>query len=298
MELTQLRYFCAVVQHGSITAAAEALYVSQPALSKTIIHLERELGHPLFDRIGRRIHLNPRGRAFYERVKDALDLIDNAQSELIDLEETITGEVNLLVLAASSWMADLIVRFKRRYPAIRIHMHQQTRYDLRHSEQYDFCISATPMNYASLAVLPLLTEEIVLVASARHPLAGRESIDLAEAAEYDFVAYSRGPSLRELMDSLCYMAGFTPRIVLEGDSVETLLASIGAEIGVSLLPLRTFRNPADTGLAVVHLHQPAAQRTVNLTWSPDKYMPKACRLFRDFCQSYFEHRENDTVPHS
>lgn len=290
MDLLQLRYFCAVARMDSITAAADYLHISQPSLSKTIISLEKELGSPLFDRIGRHIYLSTRGKAFYDKVKDALDLIDGARNELADSDGNPTGEINLLILAASSMMPDLIVRFTRLYPSIHIRLHQQVRHDLRYSEEYDLCISATPMDYSHMETSALLTEEIVLVVPRNHPLARRESVDLAEAATCDFIAYSRGPSLRVLMDSLCYLAGFTPRIVFEGDSVSIMIAMIETQAGVTLLPKYTFHMPPENQLTAVHIHTPVAQRTVNLSWRADKYLSRACVLFKEFCFAYF--REN------
>jgi LysR family transcriptional regulator, transcription activator of glutamate synthase operon len=297
MDLLQLRYFCTVARFGSITQAADLLHVSQPSLSKTIMNLENGLGMPLFDRIGRRIYLSARGKAFYDRVKDGLDLIDDAQNKLADSCGSPTGEINLLILAASSMMPELIVKFAKRYPSIHFKLHHQVRHDLRYSEEYDFCVSATPMDYSHMETVELLTEEIVLVVTKDHPLATRREIDLTEAATCNFVTYSRGPSLRMLMDSLCYMAGFTPHIVFEGDSVSTLQAMIAIEAGVALLPLYTFRNPPGNQLVALHIRKPISQRTVNLSWRADKYMSKACELFKNFCCMYFQDYINTSPDH-
>jgi DNA-binding transcriptional LysR family regulator len=287
MELLQLKYFRMVAKTENITNAAENLNISQPSLSKTIINLESELGVPLFDRIGRHIYLNTRGKLFYEKISSALDTIDSAKNIINESAADPDGEVNLLILAASRVVPELIKAFLLKYPQIRIRLHQQIHHDLRYSEEYDFSISATPMDYSQLEILPLLNEEIVLAVPISHPLAKKRLINLREAACYDFVTYSPGPSIRVLFDSLCYMAGFTPKIRCESDGVNTLLSLISGGFGLALLPRDTLLGFDTEKVIPVSIDDPAANRTINLSWRKEKYMSKACTFFKQHCISYF-----------
>ncbi|GHU88124.1 LysR family transcriptional regulator [Spirochaetia bacterium] len=294
MELLQLRHFRTVAKMENITNAAESLNISQPSLSKTIINLELELGASLFDRLGRHIYLNTRGKLFYEKICDALDILDGAKNLIDESTESSQGEVSLLILAASRIMPELIKDFMKKYPQIRLNLHQQTHYDLRYSEEYDFSISATPMDYSRLETIPLLTEEIVLGVASSHPLAGRGSIDLREAADCDFVTFSQGPSLRVLSDSLCYMAGFTPKIRCECDGVSALFTLISEGLGVALLPVETLVKGFKWDIVSLPLKNLPAKRTINLSWRSEKYMSKACTLFKQSCVSFF--REHVSRP--
>jgi DNA-binding transcriptional LysR family regulator len=287
MELLQLRHFRTVAKMENITAAAESLNISQPSLSKTIINLELELGASLFDRIGRHIYLNTRGKLFYEKACDALDILDGAKNLIDESNESPRGEGNLLILAASWIMPEMIKDFMRKDPQIRINLHQQSHYDLRYSEEYDFSISATPMDYSQLETIPLHTEEIVLAVASSHPLADKGSIDLREAADCEFITYSRGPTLRVLSDSLCYMAGFTPKIRCECDSVNAMFTLVSGGLGVALLPVDTLVKGSKRDIVPVPLNNPMAKRTINLAWRSEKYMSKACTLFKQSCVSFF-----------
>ena len=287
MELLQLRYFCTVAQLESITNAAQSLNISQPSLSKTIINLEREVGVPLFDRLGRHIYLNARGKQFYEKVRDSLDLIDSAQNELLNTSLEPSGDIKLFILAASSLIPSMLAGFVSAYPQIRINLYQQISYDLRYSDEYDFSISATPMDYTNLEVYPLLTEEIVLAVPISHPLAGKDELHLSDAADCNFIAFSRGPSLRTLTDSLCYMAGFAPRIIFESDGINTLFTMIEAGAGVSLLPAGTHRKIDEQKIKLIRIREPYASRTVNLAWRREKYMTNAGMLFKQHCIDFF-----------
>ena len=100
-------------------------------------------------------------------------------------------------------------------------------------------ISATPGNYEGLVNITLLEEDIVIAAHHNHPIAQKDSVRLLEAAPYQFVTYSSGPSIRELTDSLCLQAGFRPNIILESDSPNTFKSFIQSQMGIALLPYQT-----------------------------------------------------------
>ena len=104
MELLQLRYFCTVAHYQSVTRAAAELMISQPALSKTIRNLEREVGVPLFERRGKYIQLNRMGELFYSQVRHALNTLDDGVSKLSDMSDAPSGEVHLLVQGASNFL--------------------------------------------------------------------------------------------------------------------------------------------------------------------------------------------------
>ena len=104
MELLQLRYFCVVAKHQNMTKAAAELMISQPALSKTIASLEKELGTPLFVRRNRSIFLNRAGEILYQKIDQSINLIDDTVSEIRELSNEPFGNVRLLVLSASSYM--------------------------------------------------------------------------------------------------------------------------------------------------------------------------------------------------
>jgi DNA-binding transcriptional LysR family regulator len=292
MELLQLRYFCTVAKLESITRTAETLHVSQPSISKTIINLETELGAPLFDRIGRRITLNSRGKIFYEKILDALYTIDNAYNHIDELTSNPYGKINLLILAAAKFAPDLVGGFLRKYPRIRVNLRQWYHYNLQYSGEFDFSISATPMDYSHHEFVPLLTEEIVLAVSSTHPLAGMKVIDLKIAEPYEFIVISPGPSIRTLTDSLCYLAGFAPKIRCECDNMDTLISMIADGHCVALMARDTLFNYYSAGLTALSLRNSGAKRTVNLAWRRDKCFSRACSLFKDYCITYFRNGFN------
>ena len=313
MELLQLRYFCVVAKHQNMTKAAAELMISQPALSKTIASLEKELGTPLFVRRNRSIFLNRAGEILYQKIDQSINLIDDTVSEIRELSNEPFGNVRLLVLSASSYMPGFYIAFHQRYPFIKLQLSNYIRYEHMFMYDCDFCITAdagfTPL--AGNCVVPILTERFVLAVQKQHPLAGRGSIHLKEAAPYPFVASNR----REDLEFYCLKAGFRPNIIAECDNgttydiwAESCLQAIEfrpniiAEcdngttyeaflrggVGISVIPEITLGSVLPEDIVCIPLTYPVIERTISLTYDSRRRMSNAGQLFLQFCMEYFQ----------
>ena len=286
MELLQLRYFCVVAKHQNMTKAAAELMISQPALSKTIASLEKELGTPLFVRRNRSIFLNRAGEILYQKIDQSINLIDDTVSEIRELSNEPFGNVRLLVLSASSYMPGFYIAFHQRYPFIKLQLSNYIRYEHMFMYDCDFCITAdagfTPL--AGNCVVPILTERFVLAVQKQHPLAGRESIHLKEAAPYPFVASNR----REDLEFYCLKAGFRPNIIAECDNGTTYEAFLRGGVGISVVPEITLGSVLPEDIVCIPLTYPVIERTISLTYDSRRRMSNAGQLFLQFCMEYFQ----------
>ena len=286
MELLQLRYFCVVAKHQNMTKAAAELMISQPALSKTIASLEKELGTPLFVRRNRSIFLNRAGEILYQKIDQSINLIDDTVSEIRELSNEPFGNVRLLVLSASSYMPGFYIAFHQRYPFIKLQLSNYIRYEHMFMYDCDFCITAdagfTPL--AGNCVVPILTERFVLAVNKQHPLAGRGSIHLKEAAPYPFVASNR----REDLEFYCLKAGFRPNIIAECDNGTTYEAFLRGGVGISVVPEITLGSVLPEDIVCIPLTYPVIERTISLTYDSRRRMSNAGQLFLQFCMEYFQ----------
>ena len=286
MELLQLRYFCVVAKHQNMTKAAAELMISQPALSKTIASLEKELGTPLFVRRNRSIFLNRAGEILYQKIDQSINLIDDTVSEIRELSNEPFGNVRLLVLSASSYMPGFYIAFHQRYPFIKLQLSNYIRYEHMFMYDCDFCITAdagfTPL--AGNCVVPILTERFVLAVQKQHPLAGRGSIHLQEAAPYPFVASNR----REDLEFYCLKAGFRPNIIAECDNGTTYEAFLRGGVGISVVPEITLGSVLPEDIVCIPLTYPVIERTISLTYDSRRRMSNAGQLFLQFCMEYFQ----------
>ncbi|MFI9724151.1 LysR family transcriptional regulator [Streptomyces sp. NPDC052396] len=283
MDLLSLRYFQAVARHQHISRAAEELRVAQPSVSRTIIRLEAELGVPLFDRQGRRIRLNEHGAAFLRRVERALAELDDARREMTDTAGDGPGRV---AVAAETLfqLARVLAAFRVHRPGVKVRLFQAPVDSMRRhlrSAEVDFALASQPLTGSELCSLELVREEVLLAVPPGHPLAGRESVTVAELAGEEFVSTRPGHWQRALLERLFAREGLTPRVVCEGDEAGATPELIGAGLGIGLIPAIARRARGEHGpTAWLRLDAPDCHRTLTLVWRQDAYLSPAARDFR------------------
>ena len=242
MELHQLRYVLAVAEAGSITRAAEALHLAQPSLSTQIRKLERELGTPLFERLGRRVRLTNAGEAFVEHARRALGELDDARRGVEAVRGLRAGRVRLGVLPSvgARLLPAVLARFARRHPDVEIALREQNVSGdfeaLVHGGTLDAAVIRMPHHREGLHAAILVDESMLALLPPGHALADRESLALAELASEPFVGMTPGSGLRDLLDATCTAAGFTPRVIIETTQLGTVHGMVAAGVGVSVLP--------------------------------------------------------------
>ncbi|MFC3996949.1 LysR family transcriptional regulator [Nocardiopsis sediminis] len=167
MTLQQMHYFVAAVRHGSLSAAAEALYISQPSLSEQIRRLERELGAPVFIRTNRRLRLTEAGRALLPHAEQALTLFENARSSVREIQALEGGLASFgtFSTAFQFFLADVIEEFRRRYPAVRLRflgLNSQEVADAVREGDLEAGLVQLPIDDRELDVRPpVMTHEVV-----------------------------------------------------------------------------------------------------------------------------------------
>lgn len=182
MDLTQLQYFMAVAKLGSMTRAAQELYVAQPTLSQSIARLEESLGIALFDRRQGKLVLNEAGRCFRAYVSQAFAALDGGVLELNEYKEK---QANWIKLASSviDIFRDIILNYYELHPEIRIDhtlCSDQDILELLTSNKVDYVITPKPIADARIDCFPLFTEEVFAVVGGSHPLVSRKTVSLEE----------------------------------------------------------------------------------------------------------------------
>ncbi|HET7634614.1 MAG TPA: LysR family transcriptional regulator [Burkholderiales bacterium] len=248
MDFRRLRYFIAVAEELSFSAAARRLHVSQPPLSMQIRAMEEELDVTLFDRTKRRIALTESGRVFLAEARAALDRLERAKG-LARLAKQ--GEVGTLRLAftGSVPMADpfprLVHAFRTRCPAASIHFaHRSTGQQLQSLAALDIDVGfmrPSPLFEppSNLVVHDLWHDRLKIVVPKEHRLARkRRAVSMEALSEESFILFPRrlACGLHDYVMALCNGAGFVPRVVQEAGEGATILGLVAAGVGVSVLP--------------------------------------------------------------
>jgi len=248
MELYQLRYLIAVAETENFTRAAEKLFVTQPTLSQQIINLEKELGHKLFHRLGRKAVLTEAGTIFIDRARRILFEADNAAKELQDdpsLERRI--HIGAIPTVAPYLLPPLIALCREKHPNLQINVREDFRPQLVRGVlegELDLAITAHPVKNKQVAVDSLMTEPLLLVVGRDHPLAQRKAIYPSDLADETFVILGSSSSLTEQVQNFCGDHKIQPRIGFRCAQVATVKSLVAIGSGISILP-RVTRAKAD-----------------------------------------------------
>jgi DNA-binding transcriptional LysR family regulator len=152
--------------------------------------------------------------------------------------------------------------------------------------EVDFCLSSPPVWGEEMECQIVCTDPIYVAVPAGHRLAGRQSVSLIELKDEWFAGVKKGYGIRDLVDSVCQSAGFTPQYVYEGDEPARLVALVEAGIGLAFIP-GTAKNAQDN-IVLIPVGDQGLVREIALLWLKSRYISQAGRIFRDVVIEYFD----------
>lgn len=291
MDIHALTHFKKTAELQHMTRAAEELHVAQPALSRTITQLEKELNVSLFDRVGKNIVLSQYGEILLKHTNRILQEMEDIRAELQDAREESTHTVTLSMYAASKLLPGLVISFKEQYPAIRLKIIQEN-INKELPNGCDLTIYASMHPSDTNSSVTLIEEEIFLALPETNPLAKEPSLHLSQVADEEFIGLQKDKSLRTITDAYCQIAGFEPTVIFESDNPDTVRGLIQAGIGISFIPAITWAGTNSFNQMLVPISFPVCRRYINLSWRENAYLSRSAILFRDFVQEYFKKLEN------
>jgi LysR family hydrogen peroxide-inducible transcriptional activator len=290
MELSQLRYAVAIADTGNFTRAAERSNITQPSLSQQILNLEREIGHKLFHRLGRRAVLTEAGAVFLERARRILFEIENASKELSDhpsLDRRIT--VGAIPTVAPYLLVPLVARCRRDHPNLTIHVREDFRSDLVRAVvdgDLDLAIVSQPVKDHRVSAEPLMTEPLLLIVGKNHSFASRSEISVADLAEETFVTMGDSSTLAGQIRNFFGDNNFAPRIGYRCSQVATLKAFVAMGAGISILP-QVDRLPEDRDtLTYLRLAGTAPSRELVIIRHLQRYQSRGAEQFLAILRDY------------
>ena len=288
MEFHQLRYACAVADTGSFSRAAERCQIAQPSLSQQILKLEEDLGARLFDRLGRSIRLTDAGRAFMPHARSMLDTMDAARSSVTVNQTDVRGRVAIGVIPtiAPYLIPAYAADFMEQFPEAKMRLIEETTPVLvagLRDLSIDLALLALPLRHKDLEVLALRTEPIYAALPQGHPRAGAESLSLKDLRGEPFVMLRDGHCFRDLSVAACNSAKITPNIAFESGQFSSVLAMVGAGVGISMVPEMAIDR--DATCCYVRLRDARARRTIVLARLRGRSLNRVQKAFADAISS-------------
>ncbi|MBU1361081.1 MAG: LysR family transcriptional regulator [Gammaproteobacteria bacterium] len=244
MDLRQLRQFVAVAEERSFRRAAERLHVSQPPLSVAVQRLEATVGVALLDRTRHHVRLTVAGEAF---LREARRTLMHAQLSIEIAQRAAAGKLGTLRLsfvpsAALDIVPRLLRTFREDYPDVKLVLTGDTTSQQMASllsGATDIGIVVPPLHDArDFRVEKLCDQELLLAVPHTHPLARQKRVQLSALAAEPFVGFpfKEGPGFESVLMAACQDCGFVPNFVQVASQMQTILAMVGAGMGIALVP--------------------------------------------------------------
>lgn len=286
MTLEQLRIFVAVAEREHLTQAAQALNLTPSATSAAIAALEARHATRLFDRVGRRIALTEAGRLFLVEARAVLAQASAAEQVLLDLAGLERGRLELAgsQTVGNYWLPGVVARYQALYPGIRV------RVDIGNTDfvagrvlegHADLGFVEGELDQPALAMEPVASDEMVLVAPVTHPWTWRAPRDFEALKAGPWVLRETGSGTRAMLESLLAAQGLSPgdlHVVLEYPSNEAIRVAVEAGSGVSVISRRVVDSAIRTG-AMALIDFPLPPRQFRALRHRERYTTKAAQAF-------------------
>lgn len=243
MKLQQLRYIWEVSRRElNVSATAEALFTSQPGISKQIRLLEQELGVEIFSRNGKHfVDITPAGRSIIEAAGRILAESENIRRVAAEHTDRDHGSLSIATTHTQARYAlpPVIARFMQRYPSVSLHMHQGTPQqiaEMASNRTADFAIATEAMElYENLIMLPCYRWNRAIVVPRNHPLVKEKKLTLKAVSEYPIVTYVFGFTGRSQLDEAFHAHNLTPQVIFTATDADVIKTYVRLGLGVGII---------------------------------------------------------------
>jgi molybdate transport repressor ModE-like protein len=285
LSLDRLRALRAIASSGSVKSAADALRVTTSAISQQMTKLEQEVGQRLLERSGRGVRLTDAGERLVRHAERILSAVEEAEAELEERRGAIAGELSIAAFAtaARGLVAPALRELADAHPALEVELTEQEPVDsvpLVSRRHVDLAIVQdwfnAPIAVPEGLVRSALLDDVADVAlPARHPLAGRDVVDLRELAREPWISWPRAWICHDWLVHILRSQGLEPRIAHQAGEHQTQLALVAAGLGVSVSP-RLGRDPIPAGVCITPV-RPSLRRHIYAVWRSDAARRPAIR---------------------
>ena len=283
--LHQLKVFEATARNSSFTKAAEELYITQPTVSTQVKQLTKAVGLPLFEQIGKRLHLTEAGGALLATCQEIFERLDNFEMTIADLKGTRQGRLKLgVITTAKYFIPRLLGSFCQQYPGIDIALevtnHQKLEERMLNNED-DLYIVSQPTEDIDLCWEPFAENPIVVIARKDHPLAGMPNIPITRLNDEPFIMRETGSGTRQAVQRLFTEHQVSVRTRLELGSNEAIKQAIAGGLGISALSKHTLISDAGE-LTILDIKEFPIPRHWYVSYLAGKQLSIIAEAFREY----------------
>lgn len=300
-----LRAFCQVARLGSVSRAAEALFLSQPAVTLQLQALERDLGTVLFERVGRRLTLTGEGSALYELARPLVEGLDGLDGEFRNRLKGLEGG-ELHVAAGGTTLLHLLptrVRaFRKAHPAVQLILHNVTAPDaltLLRADAVDLAVGSVPEVPSDLSYAPVYSFDPMLIMARNHPLAAKPSPRLEDLSAHGLILPPKRLATGRLIDLVFQQRRIPYTVALEVGGWEIIKQYVAMGLGISIVTGLCLTEADHERLAVRNMGEFFPPRSYGVVVRKGKFLTPHARAFADLIKpGLFERRDYFESGHS
>lgn len=284
MDLSAYKAFIAVSEYGTFSKAADALYITQPAVSKRIALLEDQLGSQLFDRIGKRVMLNEAGRALLPIAQRIMQELQESQRVIDNLSGQVTGRLSLVTShhIGLRRLPDILKQYAEDYPQVRLDLAFMDSENACHKiEQgnYELGVVTLPLSKSNrLKLTPLWNDPLTIAVAPDHPLvqiANNQPITLNKLAKHSAILPAVGTYTRTVIEKPIIQKHGALDVILETNYLETIRMMVSIGLGWSALP----RAMLDDSLVEIKVKGLEIERTLGIVQHAGRSLSNAGKAF-------------------
>lgn len=292
MEIRQLITFRRLVEVQSYTRAAEALFITQPAVSHQMKLLEEEVGQKLFEIDGRRVGLTAAGETFLKCAEHILGAVEESRRVMEGMNQSERGTLSIAAIGSSTVyiLPELLYKFRAAHPHVEVVLRTAGGDEVRElvtKNQVDVGIVGSHVPTTEFAIMPLFKDRICPFVHKGHPLSRKRNVTFAELAREPLIQLGTWRSWQNYVLSMFRQVGATPHIRLQLDSIDAVKRMVERGLGFTIIPHTAAHEEVSEG-KLVALHPvdiPPLVRQVLMIRRKQKIFSKAQQLFIDFLQA-------------
>lgn len=287
MNIKDIIYFIEVVKEKSFTNASKKIYISQPALSKSIKKLEKDMNVELINRDTKNFSLTDEGKLFYDNAKRSIEVI-NAEMQKLEENFKIGRQVlrlGLPPIVGTIYFASIIAKFSHEYPNIDIKITEEGTNDIKYKiqdETIDLGIAVLPVEQTGIISEFIVSGDVVLVVSKNHKYASREFIDMNELKDEKFITFSNEFMMYNRTIRIAKESGFNPNIVMQTSQWDFIVEMVSLNQGVTIMPRKIVERFKDDSVSIVTITNINTKYDIGFISKENKHKSKAVNLFLEY----------------
>ena len=285
MTIRHLKVFTAVVDAGSMSAAAKALHVSQPTVSQAVTELEKYYGVKLFERLSQKLYLTKEGELMLSFSRHIIDSFEQMEEAMNQAQEKTSLRIGCSVTVGTCLINDILERAEKKMPQIHFSVVVANSSDIEQAilcNEVDIGIVEGIIESSELLTMPVCEDELVVVCAAAHPLAKEKSVTLDMLAGQEYISRESGSVGRNQLEKIFEEHGLKLRRTFCSTNTEAIKNAVIRGRGIAVLSRRMIEKERAAGeIVILPIEGSHVTRNINFVIHKNKYLSKSIRMMQE-----------------